>query len=109
MVILFGFVQIVDPSSTYAYVVNSSMIVLTLVQRSFVDTLFNKNINQKIKGVMAGLYFFTGCVGALIYSQVGGYLYTNYGAQFPFIAVAIYDGFYAVLVLSLRACKVFMQ
>mmetsp|Transcript_19442 Transcript_19442/g.18562 ORF Transcript_19442/g.18562 Transcript_19442/m.18562 type:complete len:167 (+) Transcript_19442:773-1273(+) len=68
MIVFFAFLRIVDPSSPYAYVVNSSMIVFTLAQRSYVDALFNKNINQKIKGVMAGMYFFTGCIGALIYS-----------------------------------------
>ena len=56
---------------------------------------------------MMGFYNFMGILAILLFSKIGGYLHDEYGSQYPFAFVGIFQVAFITLVVVLGLTKKF--
>ena len=88
-----------QPNSYLAYISAIMMIVGTIIENISIDTIFAKNLPKETRGILNGVYSFSGQVGILIYSFVSGWLFDTYGPKSPFVLVGFLDVLFAFSVI----------
>ena len=83
------------------------LIIFTVVEAISVEVLFMKGMPSDIRGTMMGVFAFSGAVGTLVFTLIGGQLFDKVNRCAPFVFLAIMDTFLVVLVLILIACGKF--
>ena len=84
------------------------MIVATIIENISIDTIFAKNLPRETRAILNGVYSFSGSLGILIYSLVGGWLFDTYGPRSPFVLIGILDFLYGFYIL-IRAKSIFQK
>ena len=74
------------------------MIIGTIIENISVDSIFNKNLPKETRGILGGLYSFSGYVGLLIFSLTAGWMFDNIGPKSPFVLVGFLDASFALYV-----------
>ncbi|CDW85142.1 major facilitator superfamily mfs_1 [Stylonychia lemnae] len=93
--------QIKDPKSFEAMIVFVLMTCSLFMQNLLTDTLFQKNIPKDIRGSMIGCYNFVGIIAILFFSKIGGYLHDQYGSQYPFVFVGVFQVAFILIIIIL--------
>jgi hypothetical protein len=65
------------------------------------ESVLIKNIPDHLKGILNGLYQFSGILGMMIYSKIAGYIFDAYGPTTPFIVMASLDMAYGIILVFL--------
>eukprot|EP00347_Sterkiella_histriomuscorum_P019975 403339576 len=94
-----SFSQIQKPNSLMSYLLIVLMQALFCFQNAFTDALLSKNIPKSIRGTMMGVYQFSGSIGQMILSKLGGYFHDNHGAESPFMIVAVFNVILLLMIL----------
>lgn len=94
-VILFCYLP--APDTWTAYFVCVLMILATIAMTVSCDSLFMKNVNAEVRGLLNGIYSFIGQLGVLIFTLVSGYLYDEYGPTSPFKFLAFLDALFMII------------
>jgi len=97
--VMFCFLE--TPDSNIAYVVCVLVIIGSIVEQISVDSIFAKNLPKETRGILNGVYSFSGQLGVLVYSLAAGYFFDKVGPKTPFVMIGVLDFFFAILCLTM--------
>jgi predicted MFS family arabinose efflux permease len=86
-----AFTHLEVPDSTSAYISCTFLILATQLENVSVEVLFMRDMPGDIRGILNALLHFSGQIGILFYSQVGGRLFDSMGPAAPFWLLGIMD------------------
>ena len=76
------------------------MIMGSIVEQISVDSIFSKNLAKETRGLLNGVYSFSGQLGILMYSLAAGYFFDKVGPKSPFVIIGLLDFFFAIVCIS---------
>lgn len=73
------------------------------------DAVVMKNIPNSLKGILNGIFQFSGFLGMLVYSKTAGYLFDYYGPEKPLEVMMSMDIGFGVICCILALTGIFAK